>query len=62
MKTGLPLLLVEDNADDAFLFVRALSKAKRPHPCMSSPVVTRPLIISVAQANTVTAMPFLSPT
>jgi len=32
MKAGLPLLLVEDNPDDVFLFTRALSKAKRPHP------------------------------
>jgi CheY-like chemotaxis protein len=32
MKEGLPLLLVEDNPDDVFLFTRALSKAKRPHP------------------------------
>jgi CheY-like chemotaxis protein len=26
------MLLVEDNPDDVFLFTRALSKAKRPHP------------------------------
>ncbi|HMJ64182.1 MAG TPA: response regulator [Candidatus Binatia bacterium] len=32
MKAGLPLLLVEDNPDDVFLFTRALSKAQRPHP------------------------------
>ena len=32
MKAGLPILLVEDNPDDVFLFARALSKAKRPHP------------------------------
>jgi CheY-like chemotaxis protein len=31
-KTALPLLLVEDNQDDIFLFTRALSKAQRPHP------------------------------
>jgi len=32
VKTGLPILLVEDNPDDVFLFTRALSKARRPHP------------------------------
>jgi CheY-like chemotaxis protein len=32
VKTGLPILLVEDNADDVFLFTRALGKARRPHP------------------------------
>src|SRR5687767_3082250 len=32
MKAGLPILLVEDNPDDVFLFTRALNKARRPHP------------------------------
>jgi CheY-like chemotaxis protein len=32
VKTGLPILLVEDSPDDVFLFTRALSKARRPHP------------------------------
>ena len=32
MKSGLPILLVEDNSDDVLLFRRALSKARRPHP------------------------------
>jgi CheY-like chemotaxis protein len=32
MKTGMPILLVEDNPDDVFLFNRALGKAQRPHP------------------------------